>query len=1009
MVEKKNRNQKRKRTVPATVKISRKPPAAEKGTDIKATPLTSFPVIGIGASAGGLEAFEIFFRSIPAKSGMAFVLVPHLDPGHESMLTEILQRVTTIPVMEARNQMLIEPDHVYIIPPNRDMALFHGALQLSIPDTRHGMRMPIDTFIRSLAEEKGEKAIAVILSGSGTDGTLGLRALLGGGGVSFVQDPTTAKYDGMPLSAIKSGLATYILPADKMYDEIAAYARTYIIRKIAPPLPALEGKYPFVKILMILRTKTGHDFSLYKQNTIRRRIERRMAVHSLDNADAYARFLQENPAEIQLLFKELLINVTSFFREPEAFEVLKNEILPKLFEKRPEDYIFRVWVVGGASGEEAYSIAMIFRECMSTAPHPFRVQIYSTDIDEESIAVARAGIYPPNIAIDVSQERLRRFFVREENGFRINKEIREMVVFAVQDIIRDPPFTRLDLLSCRNLLIYFEPELQNRLIPAFHYALNSGGVLFLSPSESIGRFTELFAPLNRKWKFYTARQYLTHPRMPGQYRSQPAESMADQGSPITARAGRETNFAELTRGLLLESYAPPSVIVNSDGDTLYVHGDTGNYLRPAPGQASLNILQMAREGLQMELRNAIQTAVKKKTQVLINALPVKTDNGVHPVDIIVRPFTDPTTTKDLLIVSFEDTGRKPGGKTRAIARKKGEIKPDLVKELEQELAYTKDNLQATIVEMQASNEELKSTNEELQSTNEELQSTNEELETSKEELQSVNEEIVTVNAELQAKIEQLTDIQNDMKNLLDSTTIGTIFLDGNLVVRRFTKEASLIFRLVATDVGRPLADIKSNIFSGDIIDDAQEVLDSLVPREKEVQTQGNLWYLARFTPYRTFENVIDGIVVTFTDITTLKNMETEARHARVLAENVINTIREPLLVLDPEYKVVSASRSFYSIFRTTADDTIGRILYELGNNQWDIPRLRELLETVLPRNTSFEDVEVDYEFPTIGRRRMVLNGRRIQSEKGDPRFILLAMEDITNTRRNKRRNEKPKK
>jgi len=982
-----------KTTTPAIEKVRTARKSTGKGK--KPVEKTGFPIVGIGASAGGLEAFELFFKGVPPDSGMAFILVSHLDPSHASMLAEILQRITTIKVVEAGNQMAVEPDHVYIIPPNREMTIFHGALQLSVPSQARGMRMPIDTFLRSLAEDVGEKAIAVILSGSGTDGTLGIRAVQGAGGVSFIQDPATAKYDGMPTSAIQSGHATYVLPVGKMYRELAVYVRNYVLQKIPPPPPVPDGKQPFAKILMLLRTKTGHDFSLYKQNTIRRRIERRMGVHNLEDSDAYARYLSENPSEVHLLFKELLINVTSFFRDPEAFEVLGSEVIPPLLANKPENYVFRVWIAGCATGEEAYSIAMIFRECLDAARLPFRIQIYSTDIDEDAIAVARGGVYPANIAIDVSPERLRRFFIREETGFRIKKEIREMVVFAVQDVIKDPPFTRLDLISCRNLMIYFEPELQNRLIPTFHYALNPDGVLFLSPSESIGRFTSLFTPVNRKWKFFSSRQFLSPSRTSGAFSLPITAIHAGHGTPELAMKLPETNFVELTRGILLQSYAPPSVITDEEGNTLYVHGDTGSYLRPAPGQASLNIIEMAREGLQMGLRKAISNAVKQKTHISIRGVPVRTNGGMHPVDVTVRPITDPGTAKDLLIISFQDAEKEPRKKTRKypVQDKKGRSKR--VEELEQELMYTKENLQATIIGMQASNEELKSTNEELQSTNEELQSTNEELETSKEELQSVNEEIVTVNAELQSKIEQLTNIQNDMKNLLDSISIGTIFLDENFFVKWFTRDATRVFRLVATDAGRPLTDIKSTLASGDIVADAQEVLDTMVPREKEVQTTENLWYLARLTPYRTLENVIDGVVITFTDITAIKSMEEEVHRARELAENIIDTIREPLVVLDPSYTIVSASRSFYSTFHAAPGETTGRSLFELGNRQWDIPRLRELLGTVLPDNTSFEDVEVDHEFPGIGRRKMLLNGRQVLSEKGEPRFILLSMEDIT--------------
>jgi len=969
----------------------RKSPATEKNRVVK----IGFPIIGMGASAGGLEAFEVFFKQVPADSGMAFILVSHLDPSHSSMLAEILQRIAAIPVTETTNQMTVQPNHVYIIPPNREMTIFHGELQLSTPSQLRGLRMPIDTFLRSLAEDEGEKAIAVILSGSGADGTLGLRAVQGAGGVSFVQDPASAKYDGMPASAIQSGLATYVLPVEKIFGEITTYVRNYITRKIPRPPLSPDGKQPFAKTLMLLRTRTGHDFSLYKQNTIRRRIERRMGVHNLEDPEAYARYLAGNPSEVHLLFKELLINVTSFFRDPDAFEVLKTEILPPMFQDKPENYVFRVWVAGCATGEEAYSVAMIFRECMDTGRHQFKVQIYSTDIDEDAIAVARGAVYPANIAIDVTPERLRRFFTKEETGFRIKKEIREMVVFAVQDTNKDPPFTRLDLLSCRNLLIYFEPELQNRLIPSFHYSLKPGGILFLSPSESIGRFTDLFTPVSRKWKIFSARQVLSPALTAGTSRLPPITGQAGTGTQVPAMKPRETNFVELTRGILLQSYAPPTVITDNEGNTLYVHGDTGNYLRPAPGQASLNIVEMAREGLQLKLRKAIRDTVKQKIPVTIRGLHFRIHGEIRSVDIIVRPLSDPATAKELLLVSFLESLPQEPEKPLQSRKPDKNGQSKRVEELEQELAYTKENLQENLIQMQAANEELKSTNEELQSTNEELQSTNEELETSKEELQSVNEEIVTVNAELQAKIEQLTDIQNDMKNLLDSTSIGTIFLDENLAVKRFTRDATRVFRLVATDTGRPLTDIKSTIVSGDIVADAQEVLDTMVPKEHVVQTSENLWYLARLTPYRTLENVIDGVVITFTDITALKSMEAEVHHARELAENIIDTVREPLVVLDPGFRIVSASRSFYSTFRTVPGETTGRSLFELGDRQWDIPRLRELLETVLPDNSTFEDVEVVHEFPGIGVRKMLLNGRRVLSDRGEPRFILLAMEDIT--------------
>jgi two-component system CheB/CheR fusion protein len=955
----------------------------------------SFPIVGIGASAGGLEAFELFFKTMPTESGMAFVLIPHLDPGHASMLSEILQRNTTMPVHEAQNQTIIQANHVYIIPPNKDMAIFHGTLHLSVPEQARGLRLPIDSFFRSLAEDQGERAICVILSGSGSDGTLGIRAIHGAGGVSFVQEPSTAKYEGMPTSAVQSGLATYVLPVEKITEQLVMYVKTIVDTKVPPPLPIPAATSAMTRIMMLLRSKTGNDFSKYKKSTITRRIERRMVVHTLKDMDAYARYLQENPPEVQVLFKELLINVTSFFRDTEAFESLTQEVMPRLFDDKPENYIFRVWVPGCASGEEAYSIAMLFAEYMDKIKQEFKLQIYATDIDDEAIAIARAGTYPANISIDVSPERLRRFFSKEETGFRIKKEIREMVVFAIQNVITDPPFTKMDLISCRNLLIYLEVELQNRVIPAFHYALRSGGVLFLSPSEGIGNFTDLFIPIDKKWKIYTAKPSLESARTLVAQRFAWTGERPDKETVDLMGRRDKTNFADLTKRVLLQSFAPPSVITDEKGNIVYVHGDTGKYLQPAQGQVSINVIDMAREGLQLDLRSAILTAIMQKKPVVVKDLPVKTNGGIHGVDLTVRPLTDPDATRELLLVSFQDTVLSQSDKNTRVKRVTVKGASKRVEELEQDLAYTKENLQATIEEMQAANEELKSTNEELQSTNEELQSTNEELETSKEELQSVNEEIVTVNSELQAKIEQLTGIQNDMKNLLENVNVGTIFLDDHLAIKRFTRDALEVYRLDPSDTGRPLADIRSNIPNDDLIPDAQRTLDSLIPCEKQVKTTNNEWFNVRILPYRTYENVIDGVVLTFTNITALKLIEAEVRAARDYAQSIVDTVREPLIILNGKFEVISASRAFYQTFRVTHEETQGQVLYALGNGQWDIPRLHDLLETVLPKDKTFENYEVEHDFPGIGPRTMRLNARRVPAEAGTKELILLAVEDVT--------------
>lgn len=945
-----------------------------------------FAVVGMGASAGGLEAFEAFFRHVPADSGLAFVLVQHLDPEHASLLTEILQRHTAMPVIEAIDQLVVAPNHVYVIPPNRDMVIFHGVLKLSVPPQRRGLRMPIDLFLRSLAEDRGERAVGIILSGTGTDGTLGSRAIIGAGGVTLVQEPATARYDGMPASVIHSGYATQVLAVENMPEALTAGLQ---LRARRPPVvtgvePAAVGN--FKRILMLLRSETGNDFSLYKKSTIGRRIERRMAQHDIEDMELYLRFLKDNPTELHALFKELLINVTSFFRDPDAFVVFKRDILPLLFADKPAGYVLRIWVAGCASGEEAYSVAMLLREFMDETGREFGVQLYATDLDDEAIAAARTGIYPVDIAQDVPADLLRRFFVNDDAGYRVKKEIREMVVFAVQNVIKDPPFTRLDLLCCRNLMIYLEPELQARLLLTFHYALRPGGMLFLSPSESIGNHTALFAAQNRKWKFYRAVHTVASTRtlITGGL-SWAADNNA-KGATEVMKKTKETNFAELTRRMLLQCYAPASVVTDYKGNILYVYGDTGQYLRPAPGQATLNVVDMAREALQLELRAAVLHATTEGVPTLGREVLVSSDGSLHPVIFNLRPLPDPDLGETLLLISFEEPARAEPVAPQRGRGKRAPAETAKIEALQRELAYTQESLQTTIEDQQASNEE-------MQATNEELQSTNEELETSREELQSINEELVTVNTELQVKIEQLAGMQNDMKNLLDNVSVGTIFLDEHLIIRRFTREAARVYRLIAADVGRPLGDIKSDLENEDLLAQARNVLDSLIPYESELRTANGAWYLIRMQPYRTLDNVIEGVVLTFTDISKRVEAEAAVQAARDLAEGIVNTVRDALLVLDGGLTVISASRSYYRTFKTTAEETVGRRIYDLGNRQWDIPSLRDLLETILPRDHSFEAYPVEHDFPGIGPRRMLLNANRIVGKEGKTSLILLSMQD----------------
>jgi two-component system CheB/CheR fusion protein len=972
-------------------------PAIDEGQQVTAV---NFPIVGIGASAGGLEAFEKFFNTCPSDTGMAFVLVSHLSPDHHSLLTEILQRNTRMPVAQATDKERVAPNHVYIIPPRHDMAILNGVLQLSQANTARGLHLPIDGFFRSLADDQAERAIGIVLSGTASDGTLGLRAILGAGGVCMVQTPATAKFDGMPQSAISSGYVTHILNVEAMPAILQKLSRQSYSRILVPPLVPTNTLNSLNQIFLQIRSSTGHDFSRYKKSTIGRRIARRMALNNIDDIAVYARFLKQNSNEVRGLFSDMLINVTSFFRDAEAFVMLKQHILPALLADKPDDYVFRIWVAGCSSGEEAYSIAIVLRELMDEMHKDFKVLIYATDLDDNVINRARSGNYPVGIAQDVEPERLLRFFTLNSQGYKIKKEIRQMVVFAVQSVIKDPPFTKLDLLSCRNLMIYLEQEQQNRLIPIFHFALKPGGVLFLSNSESIINHLHLFKQLNRKWKFYQAQKAettlslipfesitMTNKDIPGQ------QEIAISKAPAIS-------VAALTNRILLQSYAPASVTTDTKGNILYVHGDTSPYLSTPSGPVTTNVVDMARSGLQLALRTALQSAIQGDP-TLSREVTIHTREGELRANFSVRrlmlPKSETNGDDSLLLISFQDVVGQSVAKHQRGKPLTSSEEHRRNEQLERELAYAHENQQATIEEMQATNEELKSSNEELQSTNEELQSSNEELETSKEELQSLNEETITVNSELNTKVEQLSISQNDLKNLMDNVNTGIVFLDYDLNIRSYTQEALKVYRLITTDLGRPLGDITSNLQSGNLLAELHTVLETLIPQEIEVQTHDGIYYLARIQPYRTSDNVIEGVVISLTNInalrqTTIKLAELEL--VQQLTEGIVNTVVEPLIVLNSDLQVVRASRAFLQHFMVTEEQTIGYKIYELGNGQWNISSLRELLEEILPQRQTIEGFEVEHDFPELGKRRMVLNARRIKSSLGDTELILLAMVDI---------------
>ncbi|MGO9017243.1 MAG: chemotaxis protein CheB [Syntrophobacteraceae bacterium] len=989
-------------------------PSTEK-TPVKSNGRNSkkpFYIVGIGASAGGLEALGQFFAQMPPNCGLAFVVVTHLDPTHKGMMPELLQRFTKMKVYQVEDGLKVAPNCVYVIPPNKDLSILHGTLQLLEPTASRGLRLPIDFFFKHLAEDQKERSIAIILSGMGSDGTLGVSAIKEKLGMVMVQDIRSAKSDGMPRSAIGTGLVDYVAPVEELPAKLMDYmkhARTVATGPRKADILVEKTTGMLQKIFVLLRAQAGHDFSFYKKSTIYRRIERRMTVHQIADMSLYVRYLQENPQEIDLLFRELLIGVTSFFRDPESFEALKKEAEAYILEGKKQGSILRIWVPGCSTGEEAYSIAIILMECLEGLGRKgrFKIQIFATDIHKEGIEKARQGVYLPNIAAHVSPERLDRFFTREESGgYRIKKEIRELVVFAPQNLIMDPPFTKLDILSCRNLLIYLTPELQKKLLPLFHYCLNLGGILFLGTAETIGSFTDLFSVADNKLKIFRRTESASAVTNLTDFPSDLSFTDADRiTTPPEFQKGPERTVSDLVQTILLENFAPSAVLINDKGDIVYVQGRTGKYLELPAGKANINIYALAREGLRQHLGSAIRRALTQDADVTLKDLRVHTNGDDQVVHLTVKPLREPDAMRGLLLVVF-DNAPTPLPAKSSRRKKRGPAGEEIptVEAWETELQQTKELLQSTVEEMTTSQEELKSANEELQSTNEELQSSNEELTTSKEEMQSLNEELMTVNAELQHKIDELSRSSSDMKNLLNSTNIATLFLDNHLQVKRFTTPATDIIRLIPTDVGRPLSDVASSLKGADLAKEVMCVLDTLVFKEAEVQTADDRSYLMRISPYRTIDNVIDGAVVTFTDISGLKEMERSLRESRDLiqrahkyAEGIVATVRTPLLVLDAQLKVVSASRSFYRNFLTTPETTENEHLYNLGNRQWDIPALRQLLEGVLSENKFFEDYPVEHEFPQIGHRKMLLNARQIEPEDHDQQgpLILLAIEDVT--------------
>jgi two-component system CheB/CheR fusion protein len=879
----------KKPTAPAARK---RPPTARRETTVaaaarevpatsQAQPDPSFPIVGLGASAGGLEALEQFFGQVPKECGIGFVVVQHLDPTHKGILVELLQRSTGMPVIQIKDGMSVEADHVYVIPPNRDLSILQGVLHLLEPAAPRGQRLPIDFFFRSLAADQRERAVGVILSGMGSDGTLGLRALKENAGGTFAQTPTSAKFDSMPRMAIDSGLADVTASAQDLPARIIGYLKHVPLHVSAAAVVPDKDESALAKVLVLLRAQTGHDFSLYKKSTVHRRIERRMGLHELTNIADYVRYLRENPQESDLLFKELLIGVTSFFRDAEVWEELRDSIIPELLAAHPEGGVLRAWTVGCSTGEEAFSLAIVFKEALSKLKHAkhYSLQIFATDLDKDAIDKARAGLYPENISADVSEQRLGEFFVRyEHGGYCVRKEIRETVIFAPQNLVMHPPFTKLDVITCRNLLIYLDAELQKKLMPLFHFSLNPNGILLLGNSETIGVATDLFTQLPGKSRLYRRLDSARHADL-SEFPFAFARTRLEAPTPQTAAMAPAPSLQAQADQLLLLRYSPAAVLVTKEGDILYVSGKTGKYLEPAAGKANWNLFAMSREGLGNALSEAFHKAVRQNTIVTLANVQVGPSSAAQFVDVTVHPVASPQALQGMLMVVFADVA-KPASIGELGPSDQATLGNTRLSEMAQALQHAHADLQATRDEMQTSQEELRSTNEELQSMNEELQSTNEELTTSREESQSTNEELQIVNQEMQAKVDELSRTGNDMKNLLDSTDIAILFLDNALLVRRFTPATARIIRLIPGDVGRPITDLVSVLEYPSLAADTLQVLRTLVPIEREIAARDNQWFTVRVMPYRTQENRVDGVVITLTDITVSKALETALRKAQ---------------------------------------------------------------------------------------------------------------------------------
>jgi two-component system CheB/CheR fusion protein len=955
-------------------------------------------VVGLGASAGGLEAFTRFFQAMPPDSGMAFVLIQHLDPTHESLTAELLGKHTRMPVRQVAGDMPVQANRVYVIPPDKYMSIGNGVLRLTPPPVeRRAMRMPIDFFFRSLAEDQQERAIGILLSGTGTDGTLGLKEIKTVGGMAIAQDPGTVQHAGMPQSAIANDAVDHVLPVGKMPETLLKYAQhPYVaVDRLEPPVETSADD--LTRILSLVRARLRFDFMGYKKGTLLRRVRRRMGLRHVERMPDYLRLLRGDPEEVKALFKDLLIGVTRFFRDPPAWQFLEDKVLPALGRDRDPAAPLRVWVAGCGTGEEAYSLGMALIEQVQAAQRGSPIQIFASDVDEEALDFARAGVYPESIAADVPAGRLSRFFLKGDNSYRVNKELREAVVFARQNVIADAPFSRLDLISCRNLLIYLEPELQKRVVSLFHFALVDGGQLFLGSAESIGPAEDLFEIVSKKWRVYRRIGPTRHDRVyvPAMAQAERPPQHAAPALPLTTN-----HLIARVQRLLLDRYGPASVVINRRYEILFFSGPVDHYLTQPPGPPTHDLIARLREGLQTRLRSIVHRAITQGQPQVDREGRVRRDGAWHRVQVTVEPLAVSPDTEGLLMVSFAGEAPEPGPAPVAAPATPAEGEESVVRQLEEELRSSREDLQSTIEELETSNEELRAANEEVMSVNEELQSTNEELETSKEELQSLNEELSTVNAQLQTKVDELERTGNDLNNLLTSTNIATVFLGPQLRIRRFTPAATRLFTLIPSDVGRPLADITQKFTDPRLLPDAQAVLEHLTPRRADVQARDGRWYVRQVLPYRTQDSRIEGVVLTFSDVAAeaLHAARSEAERALRSLQTVLDGAPDAIITIDEAGAVLSFNRGAEHMFGYEADEVLGRNVrmlmpapyreehdeYLSRYRETGVPRIigvgREVIGLRKDRTTFPMDLVVS-EFADDGARRFTGIGRDLTERK----------------------------